>query len=444
MWWQGVNYERATHAVRSATWIFPMTLINIFLVNAVLDAVLAGLTFLFFAYFRKVDTPSVPDDQLPFISVVVPARNEGTKVGRCLESLANQNYPRYEVVAINDRSTDNTGEVIRSISQKYSHVRYVDGQEAPPGWIGKCNALVHGVKFVSQEGKWLLFTDADTCHTPDSLRLAMSYALKHNAELISFMPVQELGSFWERVVMPVLLGSFLCGDPMNTINDRTNDRAYAYGQYILVRRDVYKAVGGHNAVHDQILDDISFARVVKEHGYHIMAADGRPLYRVRMYTNLETLWQGWTKNLFALIECQLIYLVLVIALINMAVVGPFVQLAMVVYSFASGEVNPQLPALISLTALELGLLYAWYRRTAEHYTGVGALHFLLLPLGSLTVTALYLHSAYLVLSKQKVSWKGRKYRVNTHKAIEEEGLAPTVLDVVDPSLVPAAPSEPGS
>lgn len=420
-----------------------MTLTNIFLINAILDAVMAGLTFAFFAYFRKIDCQSLPDDQLPFISVVVPARNEGTKIGRCLESLANQNYPNYEIIAIDDRSVDDTGKIIDAIAAKYSNVKAIRGQEAPPGWIGKCNALVHGVKHAN--GQWYLFTDADTCHTPESLRLAVSYALRNNAELISFMPVQELGSFWEQAVMPVLLGSFLCGDPMNTINDRTNDRAYAYGQYILVRRDVYEAVGGHASVHDQILDDISFARVVKEHGYHIMAADGRLLYKVRMYTDLESLWQGWTKNLFALIECQMIYLVLVISLINMAVIGPFFQVGWILWMLSTGDVTPQLGWMTLLTAAELGLVYAWYRRTSEHYLGVGLPQFLLLPLGSLTVSLLYIHSAYLVLSGTKVSWKGRKYTVNITKSIEADDQKSLVSNsVAHETLVPAAPSEPGN
>jgi chlorobactene glucosyltransferase len=414
-----------------------MTLLTLVLIGTIIDAFMTALTFLFFAYFRKVDCASMANEDLPFVSVVVPARNEGGKIGRCLESLATQNYPNYEIIAINDRSTDNTGDVIQALAEKYNRIRCVQGTEAPPGWIGKCNALVHGIKYAN--GQWFLFTDADTCHTPESLRLAVSYALKHNAELISFMPVQELGSFWERVVMPTLLGSFLCGDPMNTINDRTNDRAYAYGQYILVRRDVYEAVGGHQSVHDQILDDISFARVVKEKGYHIMAADGRPLYTVRMYTNLETLWQGWTKNLFALIECQLAYLVIVIALINFAVISPFAQLVAIGCMAASGDTAGSFPLLCGLTVAELGLLFAWYRRCAEHYTGVTAWHFLLLPLGSLTVSLLYLHSAYLYLTGNKVSWKGRKYTVNTSKSVEADGPSP-----IAESLVAVGSSEPRS
>ncbi len=421
-----------------------MTLIGIFLLNTLLVLMWTGLTFLFFAYFRRLQGRSLPDSDLPFISVIVPARNEGGKIRRCLESLARQNYPNYEVIAVDDRSVDDTGAIIAEVASRYPHVKCVRGQDTPPGWIGKCNALVTAQKHAS--GKWFLFTDADTCHTPDSLRYSVSYALANNAELISFMPVQELGSFWEKVVMPVLLGSFLCGDPMNTINDRTNDRAYAYGQYILVRRDVYESVGGHEAVHDQILDDISFARVVKGHGYHIMAADGRLLYRVRMYTNLQTLWQGWTKNLYALIECKLLYLLIVICLINTALCGPFVQAGLVTGWWLRGEIAHDLPTLTTLTGIQLALLLAWYRRTSQHYIGVGFRHFFLLPFGCLTVTVLYLHSAYLVLSGHKVSWKGRRYTVNTSKSIEPEGTCSTgsQLEPLDSAFVPLTPTDSGT
>jgi chlorobactene glucosyltransferase len=395
-----------------------MTLLIISILSASLVVMLAALTWLFFAYFRKLDPSSLPDNQLPFVSVIVPARNEGGKIGRCLESLAKQNYPNYEVIAVDDRSTDETGAIIKQIAARYPHVRFVCSDEAKPGWIGKCNALVSAEKYAN--GKWYLFTDADTCHSENSLRYSLSYALKNSAELISFMPIQELGSFWERVVMPVLLGSFLCGDPLNTINERTNDRAYAYGQYILVRSEIYNKVGGHAAVYDQILDDISFARLVKDNGYHVMAADGKLLYRVRMYTNLVSLWHGWTKNLYALIECKMIFLVLVICLINICILFPFIQAGLVAYMWLSATSNTLLLPLTLLSVLQMSCLLAWYKRTTQCYLGVNLSHFLLLPFGSLVVTVLYLHSAYLVLSGNKVSWKGRRYVVNTAKSIEPE------------------------
>lgn len=176
-------------------------------IETILGAILATLTFLFFLYFRKLTAESLPDNELPFITVIVPARNEAGKIGRCLESLAKQNYPKYEIIAVDDRSQDSTGTIIQELAEKYPHLKCIRGKEAPPGWIGKCSALVQAVEHAN--GQWYLFTDADTCHTPESLRYAITYALRNKAELISFMPVQELGSFWERAVMPVLLGSFM-------------------------------------------------------------------------------------------------------------------------------------------------------------------------------------------------------------------------------------------
>ena len=403
----------------------------LFSLETLLASVLAGLTFMFFHYFRKLEKKSLPDADLPFITVVVPARNEEEKIGRCLESLAKQNYPNFEVIAVDDRSDDRTGEIIQSLAAKYPSIKYVRANEAPPGWIGKCSALVQAVKFAN--GQWYLFSDADTCHTPESLRYAISYAIEKNAELISFMPVQELGSFWERVVMPVLLGSFLCGDPLNTINEHTNERAYAYGQYILVRKDVYEKVGGHDSVHDQILDDISFARVVKAHGFHIFSADGRLLYKVRMYTDLESLWQGGTKNLYALIDCSPINLILIILLINTAVVGPFLSVGIVSAMWLGGDSGSELNILTAEVIFQLCLLYAWYRRTTQHYLGVDWRHFFLLPFGSLTMSALYLHSAYLVHSGAKVSWKGRKYQVNMSRSITDNSEG----DITASSAAPA-------
>jgi chlorobactene glucosyltransferase len=417
-----------------------MNLFWLFTLESILASVLAGLTFLFFLYFPRLQKKSLPETELPFITVVVPARNEEGKIGRCLESLAKQDYPNYEVIAVDDRSQDKTGEIIQGLSAQYPVIKYLRANEAPPGWIGKCSALVQAVEHA--QGKWYLFTDADTCHTPESLRYAVSYAIEHKADLISFMPVQELGSFWERVVMPVLLGSFLCGDPLNTINEHTNERAYAYGQYILVRRDVYEKVGGHDSVHDQILDDISFARVVKSHGYLILSADGRLLYKVRMYTDFESLWQGWTKNLYALIECNIIYLVLVILLINLAIVGPLVSAGYVASMWLRGDYGAELNILTGQVIYQLTLLFLWYKRTSQHYLGVDWRHVFLLPFGSLTMSALYLHSAYLVHSGVKVSWKGRQYTVNTSKSIED-GLdgKPASGSNLDPALTAVADND---
>jgi len=377
---------------------------------------LAGLTFCFYAILKAVSRSTLPDKDLPFISIVVPARNEEGKIRRCLESLLSQDYPDFEIVVIDDRSTDKTGQIIAELAAGHSRIKFVKGSDVPEGWIGKCNALVHASAHAS--GEWYLFTDADTWHRSNSVRDSVSYALTHKADLVSFVPVQELGSFWERAVMPVLLGSFLCGDPFHTVNDQQAERAYAYGQYILARRSAYLASGGHQSVRDEIVEDHALARVVKSKGFHVLCADGHDLYKVRMYTDLESMWQGWTKNIYALLECRLLNLLIVLTLINSAFLMPFLQLAMLVALAVAGETDGAFPTMVGLVSLQLLILFVWYRRTSHHYDGVSLRHFLLLPLGSITVTALYLHSAYLVLSGGQVNWKGRHYRVNSAKTID--------------------------
>ncbi len=368
------------------------------------------------------------DKDLPFVSVLVPARNEEGKIGRCLESLVKQDYPNLEIIVIDDRSTDRTGEIIEQYAKQDSRIKFVRGKDAPDGWIGKCNALAHAVGYAS--GDWYLFTDADTCHRPNSVRDSVSYAVQDKCDLVSFVPLQELGSFWERLIMPVLLGSFLIGDPFHTVNDPDAERAYAYGQYILCRRSSYLALGGHQSVRDEIVEDHAIARVFKEKGYKISVADGKTLYSVRMYTNLETLWQGWTKNLYSLIDSRVIHLVLILLLINFVALVPFIELIMVGTMWFDGtEVTPHLQHMTLIVAIEMLVLLAWFKRTSEHHAGLNWAHFLMVPMGSLGVSVLYVHAAYLVLSGSQVNWKGRRYTVNTSKTIQ-----PVVNAALDPAL----------
>ncbi len=403
-------------------------MIAFFLLNTLVVIALAGLTFAFYGLLRRVPRSQLADSELPFISVVVPARNEEDKVARCLASLVNQNYPHYEIVVIDDRSTDSTGEIIERFASVYPRIKFVQGKNLPDGWIGKCNALVHASTHAS--GEFIIFTDADTCHQPNSLRDAVTYSITNEADLISFVPVQELGSFWEKTVMPVLLGSFLCGDPFHTINDQSAERAYAYGQYILVRRSAYLSAGGHQSVRDEIVEDHALARVMKRKGFRVLCGDGHDLYKVRMYTNLRTLWLGWTKNVYSLIEAKPFNLFLVLVLINCAALAPFVQLLVVASMIASGHTDGDFSLLTIFLAAEFSVLLVWFWRTGYHYEGIKPHHFALVPLGSLSVTVLYLHSAYLVLGGGQVNWKGRRYTVNSSRTIESTANSKreTVLD----------------
>lgn len=408
-----------------------MILFSLALIDTLLILSLFCLTLVFYAFLKNVEESKLTDRELPFVSIIVPARNEETKIGRCLESILDQNYPGFEVVVIDDRSTDRTGDVIEKISKRDSRIKYVRGKDAPHGWIGKCNALAHAVGYAS--GDWFLFTDADTCHARNSIRDSVSYALSNKVDLISFVPVQELGSFWERLVMPTLLSSFLVGDPFHSVNDPKAKRAYAYGQYILCRRSSYLAAGGHQSVRDEIVEDHAIARVFKEKGYKICVADGKTLYSVRMYTNLETLWQGWTKNLYSLIDSQVFNLSLVLLLINAVMLFPYYLIFSIGAKWFSGDFA-YLTELITLVTTQFVILLFWFARTTDHHAGVSVRHFFLLPLGAIAVTVLYLHAAYLVLTGGQVSWKGRRYIVNTSKTITPVTEVPSDA-VLDAALI---------
>jgi len=393
--------------------------IAILTLNTALVLVLVALTFVFYALMSRVERSPGGKRDLPFISIVVPARNEEGKIERCLESLAGQDYPCFEIVVVDDRSTDRTAEIIERAASRDPRIKFITAKSLPEGWIGKCNALVHAGAHAS--GEWLLFTDADTCHRSNSARDAVSYAMRNQADLVSFVPVQELGGFWERAVMPVLLGSFLLGDPFHTVNNQRQERAYAYGQYVLARRSAYEAAGGHQAVRDEILEDHAIARVVKRKGFVVLCADGHDLYSVRMYTSLKTMWQGWTKNLYSLIDCRPLNLILILTLINCALLAPFLHLLAAASTCVQAPPGDDAPVMAALALVEMAALFAWYRRTCYHYQGVDWRHFLLLPLGALTVTVLYLHAAYLVHSGGQVNWKGRRYTVNSSRTIERTG-----------------------
>lgn len=407
-------------------------LLGLFLVSTLYIMGMYALALAFYILLKPVEKSRRSDKELPFVSVIVPARNEEGKIGRCLESLLKQDYPNFELVVIDDRSTDSTGAIIAAIAERDPRVKFVKGKDAPSGWIGKCNALAHAVGYAS--GDWFIFTDADTYHHANSLRDSVSYAMVNKIDLVSFVPMQELGSFPERLIMPCLLSGFLIGDPFHRVNDPRSETAYAHGQYILCRRSSYLAVGGHQSVRDEIVEDHALARVFKEKGYKIEVADGKTLYSVRMYTDLESLWQGWTKNLYSFLDSKLSMLALVLVLINGAVVLPWIYTICLALRYAQGDIDEELLRLTALNFVQLGVMALWMRRTASHHDGVKWYHFFLLPFGCLCVSALYINSAYLVHSGGQVSWKGRRYVVNTRKTIEPQDGEP-VETLVDAQLV---------
>jgi glycosyltransferase involved in cell wall biosynthesis len=225
------------------------------------------------------------------VDVIIPARNEEDCIGRCLQSLVSQQGISFQIMVIDDGSTDQT----RAIAESFLGVRVLSAGELRPGMTGKVNALVTGA--AGSTAKWLLFTDADTFHYPGSLAASVREADERNVDLLSYSPEQETVSSWERAVMPLVFADLVRTYSAERINDPADSTVAANGQYILVRREVYETLGGHAALPLNILEDVELARLFKVSGHRIWFRYGAGIVRTRMYRTFSAMWEGWSKGL---------------------------------------------------------------------------------------------------------------------------------------------------
>jgi glycosyltransferase involved in cell wall biosynthesis len=241
-------------------------------------------------------SPGAPTRR-PRLSVVVAAKDEEANLETCLRTLLDQDYGDFEVVVCNDRSTDRTGEIAERLAAKDQRLRVVHVKELPAGWCGKNNAMRLGI--AQAGGEWLCMTDAD-CRflSPRTLSVAVRHALDSAADLLSVLPTLEMRGFWENVVQPVCGGLMMIWFRPDKVNDPERPNAYANGAFILMKRTAYDALGGHEAVKDQVNEDMHLAALCKEKGLRLRVIRNDGLYLVRMYTSLRGIVRGWGRIFF--------------------------------------------------------------------------------------------------------------------------------------------------
>src|SRR5437764_2643765 len=219
----------------------------------------------------------------PEVSIIVPARNEEACLAECLTSLVGQADVDFELIVVDDHSSDRT----RQIAQSFPAAAVVAAGPLPEGWCGKQNALHSGVR--RAHGDRLLFTDAHTVHAPGSLRRALNEAQHWDAALLSYSPEQEAHTLWERAIMPVIFAELASAYPPSQVCDPQSPVAAANGQYLLMRRTAYDAVGGHAAFAGSLLEDVELARAVKRNGERIRFRLVRGEVRTRMYRSFRAM-----------------------------------------------------------------------------------------------------------------------------------------------------------
>lgn len=232
------------------------------------------------------------------VSAIVPARNEEENIEAAVKSLAAQ-AQIIQIIVVDDQSTDRTATILERLTAEIPQLTISQAGELPAGWMGKNHALDVGAQLATSQ--WLLFTDADTVLLPGAIERAMEDARRHSAALISYSPEQITRGAPESALIPFIYCRLARKFSFDNVNDPSSRAAAANGQFILIRREVYEKIGGHRAVAGVVLEDVALACRVKQSGFHIYFAQGQGIARTRMYRNFGAMWQGWTKNLYALI-----------------------------------------------------------------------------------------------------------------------------------------------
>ena len=311
-----------------------------------------------------------------------------------------------EVIVVDDQSTDSTASIVRQLVNICPKVRLQQTKELPPGWVGKNHAVWTGAQVAKRE--WLLFTDADAIHEPDSAKLALSIASNENAAMVSFSPEQVMETWYEKALIPYVylrLGrKFTFAD----VNDATKPAAAANGQFLMIRRTVYDAVGEHASVASIVLEDVALAKRVKASGYRIWFGSGKGIVRVRMYRTFREMWQGWKKNLYPLMGGT------TRALAKELITATWPIAAAFLLALFAGIVARAWTAGISIFTACLVIISLANRRELTRGGFSPSLAWYTVP-GKLLFAAV-LSASYLAHRRGKLEWKGREYPGGTPDA----------------------------
>lgn len=343
-------------------------------------------------------------EKYPRISILVPARDEAKRIEKAVRSYCSQDYPNYEVLVVNDRSTDETGDILARLSKEYPHLKIIEGTEPPAGWLGKPHALHLAEQRAS--GEWLLFVDADLIYHPKVLAASLARALSRHLDMVTGPAHFEQEGFWETLFWSYAVQGFLTY-PLFLLNQRWFKEGYALGAYTFIKREAYAAIGGHKAVRSAILDDIRIGRNLKRSGRSAEIVFGDRLMRIRMYEGFGEIWRGFGKNLFDLIGGSVATFVLFLPVQLATQVLPFLLLPTLGARALLGS---------SYDPLSLRLVLGWFavfllcRGVIQLRFPVPLWTIPMYPVGSAIWCAIAVRSFYDRKIKKSVSWRGRAYR----------------------------------
>jgi chlorobactene glucosyltransferase len=350
---------------------------------------------------------ATPPADPPLVSVIIPARNEARNIARCMGSILASRYPALEVIVVNDRSEDGTGEIAREVAEGDARVRVIDAAPLPEGWFGKQWACAQGA--AAARGGLLCFTDADTVHGPELLTRSVN-AMRGRA--LGFLTVggdQEMCTFWERVLQPLVLTMILARyGGVRAVNEspRVVDKI-ANGQFMLFTAEAYRACGGHEAVRGKVAEDLALAQVLFAQGVRTEVVVGTGHLATRMYTSLGEVVRGWMKNIYAGAADAMPGGAVGRALLPLVLLGfPATLLAPVVVA-GLGAVGVVSGGVVVWGVACTLLIVLWWAMVYVRAAKVSPVYALAFPIGAVVLTYIIVRA---VGRGRTVAWKGRTYR----------------------------------
>ena len=332
------------------------------------------------------DVSLLEDGQYPRVSILVAARNEASKLPAALTSLLVQDYPNYEVILVNDRSQDETPGILDKFDQGHDHLKVTHLSELPPGWLGKPHALTQA--YQQATGQWLLFTDADVHFKPDLLKRSLSLALAQGWDHVTLFPFGELEGFWEKTAITYWVGTFAVGLKPWRVSHPKAKEYVGVGAFQLVRRSTYEAIGTHQRLAMEVVEDVKLGKLVKLGGFRSGVALGGERLHIRWVEGLGEYVRNLPKNTFAACGFSVTYTLLLVFLSLAVTVLPLGGLL-----FASAAVR----SVAVVCVLAAGLTHM---KNGVRLCRASSLYALTFPLGAVLLSYTLLRSMVVTL------WRG--------------------------------------
>ncbi len=382
--------------------------------NYVLVAILTGVALTWvllirsmWATFRSspfLDKFDSRPHQNPKVSVILPARNEEGFINKCLNSLIEQDYENYEIIAIDDRSGDKTGEIIRKIAQNNPKVKYVLADPKPDGWMGKNWACVEGFKRAA--GELLLFTDADTTHSKSTISLSVSHLLSENLDALTVIPKMRCLDTWTKITLPVLSTFLHTRFSALRVNDSSKKTGYFFGSFFIIKRKTYTSVGTHEGVKGEIVEDGALGKKVKEAGFRLKMVRGEHLVEAIWARDWPTLWHALKRLMVPLyIQASGVAVGIFFAVLFLL----FAPFPVLVYSAAFESASPSFAVLFVVSLITSGLVYLASMLDAIKGLEIPARYTLCTPLGGAIIVSGFASGIINAKNSKAVTWRGRTY-----------------------------------